>query len=180
MALNYLTEMSVEDRHRSFEGTWVLARLENERRAVRCEGFYASTITVRLANNNSIMQLPITSLDLVQPDLGMFWWKGSLYYAMRNIERQWRRGFRMRNIVVYKLGPQGKVEIVHSPELERHVVLHFFEGGLAHDNVLSKDFGRRGNLLFFRNIPVGEVKGDVITLHYDVTLTLEGYTVCRA
>lgn len=180
MPLNYLSEMSVEDRHRSFEGTWVLATLGEETRAVKCETFYDNSVRVRLANNNSVLDLPISALDLSQPDLGMFWWKGSLYYAMRNIERQWRRGFRMRNVVIYKLGPRGKVETVRTPELEKHIVLHFFEGGLAHDNVLSKDLGRRGNLLFFRNIPVGEVEGDVITLHYDVDLTVEGYDVCRA
>lgn len=85
----------------------------------------------------------------------------------------------MRSVSIYKLQADGNVSKVQNSALERHVVLHFFEGGLAHDNILSRDFGRRGNLLYFRTIPVGTIKGNKIVLEYDIDINLEGYEICQ-
>lgn len=180
--LNYLHEMTRRDRESSFNGTFLRAFLEDtqEWRAFRVDGSGDNMLYGSLVGNRKSKELPLDAFDLTQPDLGMMWWKGDLYYVSRLPARQWRRGLRGKGLQVHKLEASGRSSKVRNPEhMIRDIALYFLEGNREHDNILSSNFGRRGKLLFFRNIPVGTIKGNVIALEFDLDINIEGYEICR-
>lgn len=175
--LNYLHEMSREDILRSFADTYIAVYVEGQgRRSAYVIGAESDRLECRIGKNT--VMVPYSDVDLEQPDLGMMWYNGTLYYISRNPDRQWRRGLRARGLSVYILGPDGS-SVLQQPSnnLLAKIARYFIEGSSTNENIISRDFARRGKYLFFRSIPVGTVYKDVVSMGYDIDLTeyLEGH-----
>lgn len=172
--------MNSRDRESSFAGTYVRAEVEGRWRAVYVERVAGERLGVRVGSNKDYMELGADCFDLTQPDLGMMWWRGNLYYISRRPARQWRRGLRPKGLTVYKLMADGLVTRQEAnSELLQAIAFQFLEGNRPHECVLSPNFGRRGKLLYFRSVPVGTISGTDITLEYDIDIRIEGYNVCQ-
>lgn len=178
--LNYLHEMSREDIVRSFGDTYVAAHIEGlGRRAVRVMDANGHSLTCEVGGR--VVQVDYSAVDLEQPDLGMMWSGGKLYYVARNPDRQWRRGLRARAMTVYTLNPDGSSVLKKmQPNMVKAVAKYFIEGNTTNECILSRDFARRGKYLFFRSIPVGTVKDGVVDMGYDIDLSeyIGGELVC--
>lgn len=169
--LNYLHEMSREDIIRSFEGTYVAANIPNQGRKAL---FVRSPDGANLVGeiDRKPVRISKTCIDLTQPDLGMMWHMGELYYVTRSPDRQWRRGLRAKGLYMYRLGADGSSELMQvNNDVLYNVAKYFIEERSSNENIISRDFARRGKWLFFRSIPVGTVKDDVVSMGFDVDLS---------
>jgi hypothetical protein len=168
--LNYLHEMSREDISRSFNETYIAVNVAGEgRRAAYVVGVGRSSISCVIGGKTR--EIPHIDIDLEQPDMGMMWLKGDLYYVARNPDKQWRRGLRARGMSMYALGVDGSSvwQSIQNSQM-KHIARYFIEGSTTHENILSRDFARRGKYLFLRSIPVGTIKGGVLSCGYDLNL----------
>lgn len=154
--LNYLDEMSVEDRRASFLNTYIKVRYKDAWRAARCIDFYDNNVRVIIPNYGE-HTIPVQDVDVSMPDLGMFWWEGRLLYVSRQAERQWRRGLRCRGLVIHQLEENGRSSTFRntSSSFVEAMSKAFLEGHFSHECILTRDFARKGKLLYFRTIPVG-------------------------
>lgn len=168
--LNYLHEMSGDDIHRSFADTYVAADLERVgRRAVLVQGVRNERL--QCIHDGKAVDVPYEAVDLTQPDLGMMWSMGKLYYVTRMPDRQWRRGLRSRGLFMYELTPDGRSIRRTVDQARLHLIAKYFlEERTTNENIISRDFARRGKWLFFRSIPVGKVEEDKLIMGYDVDL----------
>lgn len=161
--MNYLDEMSSNDIHTSFSGTFVGAYINNTLRSVYITEVNGENLDVEVGGE--LLSVHTSALELTQPDLGMFYYNGRLLYVARKAERQWRRGLRSRTLKVMELRGDGDVQDVPvSHDLGTAIARHFIEQSPAHQQCLSRDMGVVEGLVFLRNVPVGRKEGNVITM----------------
>jgi len=168
---NFLSEMNVEDRNRSYSDSYVLATLQGRKRAVYVVEFHSSENTVFVKDMlGKHHELPLSAIDTELPDCGMIWHRGELMYVAKLPQRQWKRGLTSKQLAVYLLSQEGTAYPNGcSTSTLRSVIATVFENTIQHPNVLSRDFGRRGKYLFFRSLPVGVFQKNVCDLYTPIS-----------
>lgn len=167
---NFLHEMSLDDKRRSYENSYVL---DSGGRAVRIVEFYDDLVTIEDCLSKQMRVVKCEDLVLDIPDIGMIWWNNNLWYVSKVPERQWVRGFRQRSLVCYRLETTGNSIFSSSipSGLFQAVLTNYMENNInKHDNIFSRDFARRGKVLFFRSVPVGLFMGNTLDLFFDLPL----------
>ena len=149
--MSLVSEMSRNDMAAAYSGTWVKHHGKpfyvdtfNDGGAV---GYYSDTTGMR--------NIPPVELNVDMPDLGMMQHGKHVLYISRVAARQWRRGLRHNNLRVYMLKEDGTVSIVAGPSPT--LVAQCLEEPVYDETIISRDWARVGDYLFFRTIPVGRV-----------------------
>lgn len=183
--MNILTEMSREDRQRSYDETYVSVTINNTPTVVLISSFDDNNVYGYDVKTRKSIVFSVLDIDTEVPDLGMCWHNNTLYYVCRQPERQWRRGVRVRGLKAYILGSDGS-STKQNPTtnlVESILVKYIEDKGEQNDNVITRDFGRKGNMLFFRSLPVGMFKGKSLMMYYNIPLNnipyFEEYKICQ-
>lgn len=170
--MNFLNEMSSADIQHTFNNTYIKVLHNNSWKAGFVHSVGPNYLDVTLGTQDAgLTRIPFSAVDLSQSDLGMMWYAGVLYYVARRAERQYRRGLRNDGIVTYCLRADGSSVCSRPSGALFHKIAKFFlEGEIKHNNIFSRDFGRKGQILWFRSLPIGVFNKDLLTVYSEVSL----------
>ncbi len=151
--MSLVSEMSRNDMSAAYSGTWVKHNGKpfyvdtfNDEGAV---GYYSNTTEMR--------NIPPVELNVDMPDGGMMQHGKHVLYVSRAAARQWRRGLRHNNLRIYRLDSDGSVHLRNASPTG--LIAQCLEEPVYDETIISRDWARVGDYLFFRTIPVGRVSG---------------------